>query len=323
MHYRKLRTSRPPVLFDLQMHASLARLESEDDRIFAPPGFRVRMCDYIESLLLADNRPPKSIYISMLAESFAKLIALSQSGKPFIYKKRNTVSLLFDVAAIQSEMRLEAPDELVLGYTQTMMGFLLFNPAPVRIGMIGLGGGSLPKYCHRYLPQSEVIVVENDPNVIALRDQFCVPQDSGRFEVRCGDGADFVQDAFDRFDVLIVDGFDRAGQPAQLCSQKFYDDCFSALAQDGMAVINLLGDVLDTDTYLDRLRLSFDGALIVIDDRDSLNKIAFACKGNLLNAPDQVLRSRLRSIEAQHPVPLWMTAQSILSQRRVDALADA
>ena len=85
-----------------------------------------------------------------------------------------------------------APERLVLDYTRTMMGFLLLQPAPQRIAMIGLGGGSLLKYCRRHLPDAEFTAVEISPEVIALRRQFGIPDDDARLRVVCADGADFV-----------------------------------------------------------------------------------------------------------------------------------
>jgi hypothetical protein len=35
--------------------------------------------------------------------------------------------------------------------------------------LIGLGGGSLVKYCYRNLPGTRIVVIEIDPEVIALR----------------------------------------------------------------------------------------------------------------------------------------------------------
>ena len=75
-------------------------------------------------------------------------------------------------------MDLRDPSALDLEYTQTMMGFLLFLPQPQRIAMIGLGGGSLAKFCHRYLPRTRIQVVEINPHVIALRD--ALPRAAGR-----------------------------------------------------------------------------------------------------------------------------------------------
>ena len=47
--------------------------------------------------------------------------------------------------AIQSSIRLDRPDELALDYTRTMMAFLLFQPLPREVLMIGLGGGSMAR----------------------------------------------------------------------------------------------------------------------------------------------------------------------------------
>jgi spermidine synthase len=48
----------------------------------------------------------------------------------------------------------------------------LCEPRPTKVLMIGFGGGSLAKYCHRHLLTTQVTVVEIDPEVIALRTHF-------------------------------------------------------------------------------------------------------------------------------------------------------
>lgn len=105
--------------------------------------------------------------------------------------------------------------------------------------MIGLGGGSMPKWCYHQLPATEITVIEISPMVISLREQFYIPADDERFRVVCGDGADWVAATEDSPEVLVVDGFDIYGQPPQLCSQGFYEDCYRALACDGVMVVNL------------------------------------------------------------------------------------
>lgn len=259
----------------------------------------------------------------MLLKGFHELAEMSAAGKPVVHQHRRSLSLLFDVAAVQSEMHLDHPDHLTLAYTKAMMGFLLFNSDPKSIAMIGLGGGSLPKYCYRHLPHAAVLVVEKDPQVIALRDMFCIPADDARLQVLCQDGVDMVGQADAEYDILIVDGFDRQGQPPPLCSQSFYDACFSALTQDGIMVVNLLGDRPDVELYLDRIRCSFDDAVIAIDIPDSNNKIVFACKGALLDSPDQLVIDKLRQLEVQHDIALRLTAQNLLQQRRNDRQAAA
>src|SRR3546814_15156408 len=66
--------------------------------------------------------------------------------------------------------------------------------------------------------------------------QFFMPPESDRFEIVCDDGAEFVKRDVRRCDVLLVDGFDKDGQPAHLCSSNFYRDCHSRLKPSGILV---------------------------------------------------------------------------------------
>lgn len=244
-----------------------------------------------------------------------------QSGtalaEPFVSQQAQTMSLHLDSTAIQSTMRRDAPDELVVGYTQTMMGFLVFHSEPASIGMIGLGGGSLAKYCYRYLPKSTITVIENDAQVLALREQFFVPPDEQRFQVILGDGAEFVKKASCQYQVLLVDGFDRTGQPASLCTQAFYDDCFTALSADGILVVNLLGTNTTNQDCIGRIKRRFRDAVTVVNASASTNQIVFACKGDMLDLPDYVLLGRLRGLDCDHTVKLAPTVQRILQHRRL------
>jgi len=204
----------------------------------------------------------------------------AQFVKPFVYESLSSKALHFSICEIQSRMLIQDPHALDLEYTRTMMGFLLFNPDPESIAMIGLGGGSLAKFCYRHLPQARIQVVEINPHVIALRDEFHVPPNDERFTVLRGDGAQFVRLRATRPDVLMVDGFDSHGQPARLSSQRFYDDCAKMLQPDGIMVVNLHYGHISYDKHLERIRRSFNDAVLVVDDGELSNSIVFARKGH-------------------------------------------
>jgi len=203
----------------------------------------------------------------------------AQHVKPYVYESLTSKALHFSISEIQSRMRLADPYALDLEYTQLMMGFVLFQPRPKQILMIGLGGGSLAKFCHRQLRQAKVQVVEINPHVIALRDEFHVPPDGERFHVVPGDGARFVRLGASRPDVLVVDGFGPEGQPARLCSQRFYDDCAETLQPGGVLVVNLHRGHRHHEVFLGRLQRAFDGSALVVEDSEGSNSIVFACKG--------------------------------------------
>src|SRR5574337_1286868 len=109
--------------------------------------------------------------------------------KPFVIDDGEQRHLFFNLRLTQSVMRLSAPNELAVRYTQAMMSFLLFNPRPKRIVLIGLGGGSLLKFCFHRLPSAGLTAVELDPHVIALREAFLMPPDGPRLQILHGDGA--------------------------------------------------------------------------------------------------------------------------------------
>jgi spermidine synthase len=209
--------------------------------------------------------------------------------RPLVAEDGDSVTLQFHDGEVQSQMLASDPDFLVLSYTRTMMAFMLFYPEPERMAIIGLGGGSMPKWCYRYLPATDITVIEISAMVISLREEFCIPADDDRFRVICGDGADYVASTSDSQDVLLpevllVDGFDIHGQPPQLCSQEFYDNCYRALAPDGLLVANLCtpGD----QQSVDRIRRSFDNRVLIVTPEDGENQIVFAVKGTRLQIED-------------------------------------
>ncbi len=227
----------------------------------------------------------------------SEIINPAHHVKPFVYESLTTKALHFSISEIQSRMDLRDPYALDLEYTQTMMGFLLFLPQPQRIAMIGLGGGSLAKFCHRYLPCTHIQVVEINPHVIALREHFHVPPDDERFQVIHGDGVHFVRYRATRPDVLMVDGFDSNGLPARLSSQRFYDNCHEMLQPGGFMVANLHYGHRHYARHLDRIQCSFDGAVLVVDDSELSNSIVFACKGTAIDAAHAGVVRRPRGLD--------------------------
>jgi spermidine synthase len=194
----------------------------------------------------------------------------------FVLQEGRTRSLHFTTGETQSSMRVDRPADLQIDYTRTMMGFLLLNQQPLNIAMIGLGGGSLAKFCHRHLPSARITAAENNPGVIALRKDFDIPDDDERLSVLEDDGAVFVRTLSGALDVLLVDGFDHSGQPAQLCSQVFYDDCFRALAPGGVLVVNLHADHPEHDLFTGRIARSFKGNAMQVMAVEKANCVVFA-----------------------------------------------
>ena len=233
--------------------------------------------------------------------------------KPYVEETRQYKSLHFEPSEFQSRMSKLEPTRLVLDYTRTMMGFLLFNASPQRIGMVGLGGGSLAKFCFRELPQARIDVVEINPHVVALREEFLVPADGERFRIHLDDGASFIERSPLRFDVLLVDAYTRQGLPSRLSSQAFYDQCRDALVEDGVMVVNL--SFANSEAQVECVRQSFPGAVFSHVEEDGTNRVVFACAGDVIRRRRFVrpnLASHLSAVAWSQLKPAFMRIASVM-----------
>ena len=197
---------------------------------------------------------------------------------PLVITRGDRRSMEFMSGNVQSEMLLSRPASLVLAYTRAMMCFALFVPRPRHIIMVGLGGGSLLKFCYRHFPEARITVLELRADVIALRDQFLVPPDDARLRVIHADAAEWLAGERDPADVIVVDGFDQGGLPRALGSSRFYADCRRSLRNGGVLAANIFSYDPHYAAMLGRLRLVFDGRLCWFDKVAGNNRILFAVK---------------------------------------------
>ncbi len=209
-------------------------------------------------------------------EAVVDRILSGRYDKPFVIEDEGLRSLYFTRAFIQSEMRLADPVALEFAYTRKMMGFLLFLDSPREILMLGLGGGSLAKYCRRHLPAARITAVEIDPHVIAFRDQFLLPPDGEGFRVVRADAAEFVARCEETPDVVMIDAFDRDGVAPSLCTREFYEDVRDLLARRGVMVANLVGEKAERLAHLAMIREVFGGNVILLPIEEDGNFVAFA-----------------------------------------------
>ena len=181
-----------------------------------------------------------------------------------ISEKDGVRSLHLGSSTVQSSMRLSDPVELVLSYTRAMMGFLLFMPEPARVTMIGLGGGSLPKFVRHHFPAARITVVENNPAVItAARTHFLVPDDDDTFSIVLGQGEHWVAEETNACDVLMIDGYNGRQQAGELATEDFYAHARKAMSRDGVLVVNLWSSDRDYDVYVQRIERVFESVVTI------------------------------------------------------------
>lgn len=211
-------------------------------------------------------------------EMLRKKLLSGHYDKPFLIEHDDLLTLYFSLGLVQSTMQISQPDKLDLAYTRKMMAFLPFYPRPKAVLLLGLGGGSLAKFCYRHLPRTDITAVEINAHVVALRQAFKIPEDNDRFRIHCADAAIFVGTHAARTDVILVDAFDGAGIAPELANPDFYRSASDLLSANGILVMNLAGDKTTFDDPLAQLAEVFDDRILSLKVRDGGNQIAFAFK---------------------------------------------
>jgi spermidine synthase len=150
-------------------------------------------------------------------------------------------SLQFGSPARQSTMFTARPHDLALEYTRSMAASLLFIDAPLRILVLGLGGGSLPKFFLHYFPSCRVDVVELRPAIIDVATRFfCLPIEDDRLQVIEADGLEFLFESPPAcYDVVCIDLHDADGMAPVVDEEEFVPACCRVVNPGGVAVFNL------------------------------------------------------------------------------------
>lgn len=159
-----------------------------------------------------------------------------------------------------------------------MMASLLLHetPWPRHALLIGLGAGSLVKFIYHQLPNTQITVVEIDPQVeIIARLHFKLPYDPERINIIIDDGADYMRQNGKKSDAIFVDGFDKDGRAGILDTLPFYQACRSRLTDDGLMSVNLLGRSRGFEASAERIATAFEGRSLIFPSCDSGNTIAF------------------------------------------------
>lgn len=237
--------------------------------------------------------------------------------KPYVIEEGSSRLLYFSRQFIQSGMRLTDPYALEFAYTRKMMSFLLFVHQPQHVLMLGLGGGSLAKYCHRHLPSARTTVIEIDPLVLAFREQFLVPPDDERLRVVLGDGAEYLRHCRGQ-DVVMMDACDRDGLSASVSTRAFYSNVRDALAPRGMMVANMVGAKNEYVAHLEMIADVFGGNIILLPIESEGNCLVFAFRDGSFEPRWRWIEGQARAMYKRYGLNFPMFAAK-LKRRRKDS----
>lgn len=245
--------------------------------------------------------------------------SVADAGSVYVTEKFGVRSLHIASDTIQSSMRLARPNDLELAYTRSMMGFLLFHPAPRRVLLVGLGGGSLAKFIYHRMPETESEVLEINPDVVSIaRRFFQVPASDGRFTIRVCDGAEFVAREGPGYDAILVDGYDGDSLVEALSSRAFFGACLRRLNAGGVLVVNLWGSDRKFNDYVQRIETAFPAGTLCLPAEKPGNIATFAFRDPPGNPRWDELEARARSLEERCGLEFGRFVKGLRKMNRCD-----
>jgi spermidine synthase len=231
---------------------------------------------------------------------FAPITLSEQDGVRYLH---------FGTEWVQGAMRIRKPDWPELEYAQQMMAWMLFIDEPQSIVQLGLGAGTLTKYCYRQFPQAAVTAVELNPSVIAIcASMFKLPPGDERLHVLEMDAMDFVNDAanHDAYDVLQSDLYDATARGPVLDTPEFYQACNACLADHGIMTVNLFGDHPSFKKNIKAMRFAFAQVICLPEVHDG-NVVALCFKTRPGLDPERLAARAARIVAATKlPAKSWL-----------------
>lgn len=233
--------------------------------------------------------------------------------------KRGVRTLHFGSDRVQGAMRLNRPWDLELAYTRDMMAALLLSSTwptmPSRILQIGLGAGSLTRFIHKRLPETRQTVVELSQTVVRVaRQAFQLPTCSDHLTIKVADGAEWVAHTSDTFDLILVDGYDDAGQTGALEGVDFYRQCQRRLNPGGLLVANLLSR---SPKFLEaclNLNAAFESRARLLPQTPGGNVIAMSAVSATVALDEGALGMRVAKLKADTGLDLTGLEARLLAQ---------
>lgn len=131
------------------------------------------------------------------------------------------------------------PVWLFLPYSQLMVSSLALASEPKRGLILGHGGGSVAKWLARHRPELELDIVEFDPVVVRMAEEFFDYRPSANHHISVKDGRAFLNGTKHTYDVMWIDAFARDMIPFHLTTVEFFSLVRAHLNPGGVVAVNL------------------------------------------------------------------------------------
>jgi len=203
-------------------------------------------------------------------------------------RKRETLrSMLFvrdnGNEVFQSQIDLAQPHVLLFEYPRFLAAHYLLRPQPKAVLIVGLGGGMLVHFLRRIDPGLRIDVVEIDPVVARLADEYFNVRPEPGLRIITADGLKYLAETRNTYDVIYLDAFlkpsaatDATGAPLDQRHRQFYKALQARLNPGGMAAFNVnrhagaMDDVRNIrDAFAQAYVFPLSGEIVVLGSTDA------------------------------------------------------
>jgi spermidine synthase len=274
----------------------------------------------------------KNKYLYAIVGLVYALALSAQAAGPVIYEREskfgtvvvtdegnNLRALRFGRDGVrQSLVKIDDPEHLGLAYTAVALTGLALCGEPRRFLVIGLGGGSLPRFLRHHYPAATIDAVDINPEVaVAAITQLGFREDAA-MRIHIADGRKFVESVREPYDAVFLDAYGADAVPPHLTTREFMDAVRRATRADGVVVGNVwfnssrppFAAIVSTyrasfDTfYLLRVRGTGNRILLAAPHRNNAEPQALIEKARLISAQKK-FRFDLGQLFETSMIPLW------------------
>jgi len=154
----------------------------------------------------------------------------------------------------QSVVKVGDLDYLGLPYARSAMIGLAFTEQLNRILVLGVGAGNIPMFLRKHYSNTQIDVIDIDPQIIALAKQYFNLLEDDLLQAHAQDGRAFIENVQKPYDLIFLDAYTAAGIPKHLATQEFLLSLKKALKPSGAIIANMWSTPKVNPLYRSMLR---------------------------------------------------------------------
>ena len=137
--------------------------------------------------------------------------------------------------------------------------FLILNSL-----LLGLGGGTVVQLIKARWPKAKIVGVEIDPEIIKIGKKYFGLDDVPGLQTANANAFDYIKQAKQKFDLLIVDLYLGRKFPKKAENKEFFEDIKKILSSDGIVIFNRLKmEKSDLGNFEQKLKKHFSSVKLV------------------------------------------------------------